>query len=159
MVLVMFVASVAAPATLLAQEDRTRLDLRLLPGYYFSEVIPGERNTMYLDVVNTGEGAVTDITLRADMPEGWSVSFSPASVDYLAEGESHPVDIVVIPAEDARRGEYNVVLIAEANETRAVTSTTFRVESGASFWTWVGVVVVAVVVAGFTFVYLRMGRQ
>jgi uncharacterized membrane protein len=114
---------------------------------------------MYLDVVNSGEGAVTGITLRADMPEGWSVSFSPASVDYLGEGESHPVDIVVIPAEDARRGEYNVVLIAEANETRAVTSTTFRVESGASFWTWVGVVVVAVVVAGFTFVYLRMGRQ
>ena len=158
LLLILAVAFIA-PGVSLAQVEKTSLDLRLLPGYYYSDIAPGEMRTLYLQVVNIGETAVTGITLRADKPEGWSVIIKPDTIVNIGAGNSYPVDINVIPPDRARKGEYTLVIIAEATETRAVTSTILRIDSGASFWLWIGLGITVLVVAGFIYVYRRFGRN
>jgi uncharacterized membrane protein len=147
------------PAVLFAQEAKVDLSLRILPEYYYKEVISGEDNTLYMEIRNNGDKEITNIRFDSDKPQGWVVDFNPDSISYLSAGSSQTVDVNVIPSPDTSRGEYNLTFLAEANETRAATSTMLRVESGSSFWLWVGIGLAALVIAGFVIIYLRFGRQ
>ncbi|MFC1897003.1 NEW3 domain-containing protein [Chloroflexota bacterium] len=149
----------APPVALLAQEDKVDLSLMMLPEYYYREVTSGEDNTLFMEIRNNGDKEITDIRFSSDKPEGWIVEFSPASISFLSAGSSQTIDVNVIPGQDTSRGEYNLTFLAEANETRTVTSTTMRIESGSSFWLWVGMGVAALVITGFVIIYLRFGRQ
>ena len=155
-VLLMFLGS---PVAVIAQENKVDLFLRLLPEYYYKEVIPGEATTLYMEVKNNGDKEITNIVFTSDKPKGWTVDFTPRSIDYLSAGSSKTIDVKVIPGRDTSRGEYNLTIIAEAVETRAVTSTMLRAKSGSPFWLWVGVGVAALVIAGFVVIFLRFGRQ
>ncbi len=148
-----------SPAVLLAQEDKVDLSLRILPGYYYRDVIPGEDNTLFMEVRNNGDTGITSIMFNSDKPEGWVVDFKPGSISYLGAGSSQTVDVNIIPGPDTRRGEYNLTILAEANETRTATSTMLRVKSGSDFWLWVGVGLAAAVIAGFVIIFLHFGRQ
>ena len=148
-----------SPTMLLAQDAKVDLSLRMLPDYYYKEVIPGEDNALFMEIRNRGDKEVTNIRFNSDKPEGWIVDFKPISIDYLSAGSSQTIDVNVIPSRDASRGEYNLTVIAEANETRAATSTMLRVDNSPSFWLWIGFGVCALVIAGFIFIFLRFGRQ
>jgi uncharacterized membrane protein len=152
-------ACLVSPTVVLAQEAKVDLSLRMLPDYYYKEVIPGEENTLFMEIRNNGDKDISNIKFDSDKPKGWIVDFTPGSIDYLSAGSSQTIDVKVIPGRDTSRGEYNLTIIAEAIETRAATSTMLRVESGPSFWLWVGVGVAALVIAGFVIIYLRFGRQ
>jgi uncharacterized membrane protein len=152
-------ACLGSSTTVLAQEAKVDLSLRMLPNYYYKEVIPGEENTLFLELRNNGDKDISNIKFDSDRPEGWIVDFTPRSIDSLSAGSAHTIDVKVIPGHDTSRGEYNLTIIAEAVETRAVTSTMLRVESGPSFWLWVGVGVAALVIVGFVVIFFRFGRQ
>ncbi len=152
-------AYLGSPAVLLAQEAKVDLSLRILPGYYYKEVIPGEDNALFMEVRNNGDKEITNIRFDSDKPEGWVVDFEPGSIDYLGAGSSQTIDVKVIPGRDTNRGEYNLTFIAEANETRTATSTMLRVENGSSFWLWIGLGMAAFVIAGFIVIFLRFGKQ
>jgi uncharacterized membrane protein len=148
-----------APAVLFAQETKVDLSLRMLPEYHYKEVTPGEDNTLFMEIRNNGNKEITNIRFDSDKPQGWVVDFNPDSISYLSAGSSQTVDVNVIPSRDTGRGEYNLTFLAEANETRAATSTMLRVETGPSFWLWVGIGLAALVIAGFVIIYRRFGRQ
>ena len=152
-------ACLGSPTMLLAQEAKVDLSLRMLPDYYYKEVIPGEDNALFMEIRNRGDNEITNIRFHSDKPEGWVVDFKPGSIDYLSAGSSQTIDVKVIPGLDTSRGEYNLTFIAEADETRTATSTMLRVENGSSFWLWVGLGVAALVIAGFIVILLRFGRQ
>ncbi len=143
----------------LAQEVKIDLSLRMLPDYYYKEVIAGEETTLYMEVRNNGNTGISNIKFDSDSPKGWIVNFEPRSIAYLSAGSSQTIDIKVIPSSDTSREEYNLTIIAEANETRAATGTMLRVESSPSFWLWVGVGVTALVIVGFIVIFLRFGKQ
>jgi uncharacterized membrane protein len=157
--LAVLVLLIVSSVTLLAQEARIDLSLRILPDYYYKEVNPGGDNTLFMEIRNNGDKEITNIRFDSKKPEGWIVDFKPVSISYLSAGSSQTIDVNVIPSLDTGRGEYNLTFLAEANETRAVTSTRMRIESGSSFWLWVGIGLAALVIAGFVIVYLRFGRQ
>jgi uncharacterized membrane protein len=150
---------ILSPGTVLAQEEKVDLSLRLIPGDYYKKVTPGEENILYLEIHNAGNKPISNIRLSSDEPEGWVVEFKPISVDYLGGSSFQTVDVNIKPPSNTKRGEYRINLIAEANETRKVISTFLRVETATSIWLWVGVAVAAVVIAGFIIIYLRFGRQ
>ena len=87
----------AHPGQLLAQEDRVGLSLRLLPEYYYSEIIPGEENILYLEIRNEGSNEITDIRLVSTEPKGWIVYFKPDSIAYLTAGSFQTIDVIVVP--------------------------------------------------------------
>jgi len=156
---VVLLSSLSPCGLLFAQEDKVDLSLRLLPGYYYKEVVAGENTALFMEVRNNGNTAITDIRLTADKPEKWEVDIIPDSISYLSAGSSQTVDISVVPDQNSPNGEYTITLLAEATETRTAVSTTLRVKSDTSFWQWVGIGVAALVVAGFVIIYLRFGKQ
>ena len=149
----------ALPSQILAQGDKVELTLKLLPGYYYIEIIPGENKTLYLEIENSGNKAITNIRLSSDKPKGWIVDFRPESIGYLCVGSHQAIDVNVVADPDADKGEYTLTLIAEADQTRTVTSTVLRVENAFSLWQWVGLGMGALVIAGFVILYRRFGRE
>ncbi|MDP2729571.1 MAG: NEW3 domain-containing protein [Dehalococcoidales bacterium] len=158
LLLVLVALFTVSPVAVLAQVERIDLSLNLMPGDYYKEVTPGEEYLFYLEVRNIGNRPITNIRFSADEPEGWVVSFSPASISDLSAGSFQTVDVRITPATSAVRDDYQVYIIAEANELRRVISTTLRVETVNSMWLWIGLVVAVLVVAGFVVVYRRFGR-
>ncbi len=151
--------SLAFSSQILAQGDGVELTLRLLPGCYYIEIIPGENETLYLEIENSGNKAITNIRLFSDKPKGWIVDFRPESIDHLAAGNHQAIDVNVLAAPGTDKGEYTLTLIAEADQTRTVTSTVLRVENAFSLWLWIGLGVGVLVVAGFIILYRRFGRE
>jgi len=149
----------AFPSQMLAQGDRVELTLRLLPRYYYIEIIPGENKTLYLEIENSGNKAITNIRLFSDKPKGWIVDFKPESIGHLGAGNHQAIDVNVVADPDTDKGEYTLTLIAEADQTRTVTSTVLRVENAFSLWQWVGLGMGALVIAGFAILYRRFGRE
>jgi len=150
---------ILSSGTVLAQEEKTDLTLRFIPGDYYREVTPGEETTLYLEIRNTGNEPITNIRFSSDEPEDWVVKFKPMSIDYLGAHSHQAIDVNVVAAPDTDKGKYTLTMIAEADQTRTVTSTVLRVENAFSLWLWVGVAVAALAVAGFIIVYMRFGRQ
>jgi len=157
--LVVGLTAILSPCSILAQAEKTDLTLRLVPDSYYNVITAGKEKTIYLEVGNNGNKALTNIQLSADLPKGWTIEFSPGLIDYLAPGSFQTVDILLRPTDNAAKGEYAVALIAEANEMRRVTSIYVRVESASLFWVWVGIGMAALVIAGFVFIFIRFGRQ
>ena len=144
---------------ILAQGARVELTLRLLPGYYHTEIIPGETKTLYLEIENSGNKAITNIRLYSDKPKGWIVNFRPESIGHLGAGNRQAIDVNVVADPDTDKGEYTLTLIAEADQTRTVTSTVLRVEDAFSLWQWVGLGIGVLVIAGFVILYRRFSRE
>jgi uncharacterized membrane protein len=149
----------AFPGQILAQDDKIELTLRLSPEYHYIEINPGESETLYLEIENSGNEAITDIRLYSDKPKGWIVDFRPARIDHLGTGIHQAIDVNVVAAPDTEKGEYTLTLIAEAHQTRTVTSTVLRVENAFSLWQWVGLGMGAVVIVVFVILYRRFGRE
>ncbi len=156
---VMGLMLILSPGTVLAQEEKIDLILRLIPGDYYKKVTPGEENILYLEIHNAGNKPITNIRLSSDEPEGWVVKFRPMSIDYLGAGSHQAIDVNVVVAPDTDKGKYTLTMIAEADQTRTVTSTVLRVENAFSLWQWVGLGMGALVIAGFAMVYRRFGRE
>lgn len=150
---------VVFPSQILAQGDKVGLTLRLLPGYYYIEIIPGENKTLYLEIENSGNKEITNIRLFSDKPKGWIVDFRPERIGYLGAGSYQGIDVNVVADPDTAKGEYTLTLIAEADQTRTVASTVLRVKNGFSLWQWVGLGMGALVIAGFVILYRRFGRE
>jgi hypothetical protein len=157
------IAGVLAPCVVLAQLQPPKLlqnDLTLNIVYDgFNSMKAGEERTLFLEVGNAGDNALTDIRLSADAPEGWTVSFSPNEIDSLAPGSFQTVDVMLKSADNTQRGDYNIAVIARAAETQRVTSIYTRVESSSLFWVWVAAGMGAVLIAGFVIIFLRFGRE
>ena len=45
-------ACLGSPTMLLAQEARVDLSLSMLPDYYYKEVIPGEDNALFMEILS-----------------------------------------------------------------------------------------------------------
>jgi len=148
-----------APDALLAQETKVDLSLSLFPDSYYKKIVPGQDNALYVQVRNNGTSAITNIRFSSDKPTGWVVEFKPVSLDFLGAGSSQTIDFNIVPGRGTGRGDYNLTILADANETRAAASTVLRIESGTSVWLWIGVAVGILVVAGFIIIYLRFGRK
>jgi len=151
--------AILSPCSILAQAGKTGLTLNIVSDGYYNTITAGQEKTIFLEIWNNGNIELTNIRLSADFPKGWTVEFNPGLIDNLTPGSSQTVDVILRPAKDADKGEYNVTLIADANEMRRVTSIFVRVESASLFWVWIGIGIAALAIAGFVFVFVRFGRQ
>jgi len=156
--LVMVAMAVLSPCSILAQAEKTDLTLYVVYDGRRS-LTAGEERTIFLEVGNSGNRELTNIRLSADAPEGWTVEFNPPFIDNMSQGNFQTVDVLLKTADDAAEGDYNIAVIAEANQTRRVTSIYVRVESASLFWVWIGIGIAVLVIAGFVLIFMRFGRE
>jgi len=88
LMIVGLLACLISPTIILAQEAKIDLSLRMLPDYYYKEVIPGEENTLFMEVRNNGNVGISNIKFDSDRPKGWIVNFEPKNIDYLSAGRN-----------------------------------------------------------------------
>jgi uncharacterized membrane protein len=151
--------TIMLPLPLMAQEVKVDLALTLIPDNYYTRVKAGQDNKSFLEIRNTGNKAVTNIRLSADIPEGWAIQFKPDKIDYLGYGGVQTVDVNIRPPGKTAEGEYRLNLIAEGSEIRKVSSILVTVRTPTAFWLWVGAIAGVIVIAAFIFIFLRFGRQ
>jgi uncharacterized membrane protein len=130
-----------------------------ITGPYPNNVNAGQTNQVFAVIQNNSNATINNIRFSANAPDGWTVTFNPTGLSSLNGSSSYTVKVDIIPASDASNQNYNVILIAEANETRAVADVFLKVEGGTPFWLWVGIGVAVLALMGFIWVYVRSNRQ
>lgn len=123
-----------------------------------AEATAGRDSPVKLVLDNTGSADLHDITLSASTPVNWKVTFEPQRIDVLPAGRSQEVTATIRPDGRAIAGDYAVTFRAVAAESSA--DATFRVAvKTPTLWGWVGVGIVAVVIAGLFTTFRVYGRR
>jgi uncharacterized membrane protein len=135
------------------------LDLVTEPRFYRDrEVTASEDNFLFITARNTGSSELTSIRFSADKPRDVVVEFQPEEIDRLAPGSFQEIQVNIKPSESAVDRYYNVKVIAQASQIRQTTTIGVRVEESKWLWGWVGAGITLLVIAGFTIIFLRLGR-
>lgn len=115
-------------------------------------------------VQNTGSGPLSNLTVSATPPAGWTVTFDAASIAGLAPGKNQNVTATITPAANAVAGDYTIAFNVSAPSSGSVpgasASQTVRVtvQVGLS-WLFVGGALILLVLVGLSWVFGRFGRR
>lgn len=118
----------------------------------------GQKATVTLLVKNTGSAAQREVKFNAFKPENWKVEFKPEKLENLEPGAVKQTEVTITPADQALVGDYSVSIQTEGE--KANQDTEFRVTiRAASAWGWIGVAIIAVVIAGLAVTFRVLGRR
>jgi uncharacterized membrane protein len=147
------------PGTALAQTEKSDLTMRLIPGNYDQKVIPGEENILHLEIHNQSSTTITGISISPEPPKDWEVEITPATIANLSAGAFQTVDITITPPKNTSRDYYQINFVVDSSGQREIITAYLRVDTASSVWTWVGIGIACLVIAGFIIVFLRFGKQ
>ncbi|MBO8141595.1 MAG: hypothetical protein H0Z37_05360 [Firmicutes bacterium] len=134
------------------------LGLTTPTGRLNAEATAGRDSPFTVVVENRGSAELRNVTLSSVAPPNWTVSFEPNRIDRLPPGETETVTVTLRPHERAVAGDYAVSVTARAPE--AIATSTFRVAVRTpTVWGWVGVGIVALVIAGLAGTFRAYGRR
>ncbi|WP_240941210.1 NEW3 domain-containing protein [Paenibacillus sp. HB172176] len=118
----------------------------------------GHSTTLEMTVTNSGSVALEDISLSAQTPSDWSVTFEPKTVRSLDPGKTATVQAVIQSDEKALPGDYALAVTAGSAQKSANAAIRVAVKSS-SLWGWIGVLII-VAVAGILYgLFRRYGRR
>lgn len=133
--------------TLTTPDERLNLDVEA-----------GTPSDLPLVIYNDGTAPLVDVSLSATPPSGWSVSFSPESIDRIEPGGSADVTATVNPSTEAITGDYRITLRANVAETNDSIEVRATVETSA-IWGLVGVGIILAALVALAVVFRRFGRR
>ena len=114
--------------------------------------------SMPVIVSNTGGADAGNIKLSGTTPSGWTIKFSPATIDELAPGKTKEVEATIKPSSESLAGDYMVDLQA-TSQGQSVTGK-FRVSVvTSSLWGIVGAIILAIAILILVGAVARYGRR
>lgn len=146
------------PFSVFAQTEKTVLTMNVLYGNFNNTVKAGQDNIIYFQVGNGGNVSLNHIVFTALVPEGWTVTFNPDSIESLGPGAYTTVEANVRPAGSGER-DNTISFIARSNETQQVLPVYTQLESTSGYWIWIGSGIAAVCIAVFIWVFFRLNRK
>jgi uncharacterized membrane protein len=150
------------------QEASTELQVEITGNYAMTFTTPDERlnvdvtsggsTRLPMVVRNDGTAPLQGVTLSADPPAEWEVTFEPEAVDQVPPGETAQVTAVITPSGEAVAGDYVVGMQAQAEQANS--SADLRVTVRTSrLWGVVGIGLIGAAAAGLAWVFRRYGRR
>ncbi len=123
-----------------------------------AQVKAGEDNHISILLINTGTGAVENIALSSDKPEGWSITFNPKKIDIIEPDVKQKVDAMVSPPKEATPGDYLTIVKAKNGNSSdslilRITVTKPRAGGGPGIGISVGVI------AGLAVLFAQLRRR
>jgi len=118
----------------------------------------GSTGTVDLVVANTGSTVLSNVTLTASSPNGWTATFAPASVATLQPNATATVTATIKPTGDALAGDYDVTFTATSGAATSNIDIRTTVQTS-PLWGFVGLVLIAFVLIGLAWVFRRFGRR
>ena len=121
------------------------------------EATAGEEASAKLRITNIGTAGLEGVSLVADAPQGWEVTFQDWAGEVPA---ANLIDIgfTVLPAADAIPGDYLVTLRTVHPDTADALEIRVTVAQS-TIWGWLGIVLVVLVVGGLAGLFWRLGRR
>lgn len=134
------------------------VELSTPTGLLSTDVTAGSERNLTLTVTNTGSADLRDITLSANTPVDWEVTFEPKQINKLEAGQSTEVTATIKASEQAIAGDY--VVNMKASSPEASSEATFRVSVKTSMlWGWLGVLIILGVIGGVYYLFRTYGRR
>lgn len=123
-----------------------------------AEVAVGSSSDLPLVLTNTGTAPLEGVTLSADAPANWEVTFEPQVVPEIAAGDATVVTATITPAANAVAGDYVVSFSVDHEEATDSIEVRTTVNPSA-LWGFIGIAVVALTLAALAWVFRRFGRR
>ena len=140
-------------------------------GELYANAIRGEDNHVSLKLYNSGTAPIQNINFSSPgKPTGWDVSFTPESIASLDAGSTKEIDMLIIPSDQIKPGDYNITaqanLVQEVSDSLVTTQYTssslvnsidirITVLSTTIALGWIAALIVVVVVAVVVFIFRR----
>jgi|SRR5690625_3831696 len=134
------------------------MELTTPEGNLSANVTAGRDKTVSLVLENTGSADLTDISLSAQTPPDWEVTFDQEQIQTLKAGETATVKATVHAPNDAIAGDYVTTFSAET--AQASSEAPFRMSVKTStLWGFIGVAIILFIIAGLYFIFKKYGRR
>ncbi|MDP9483726.1 MAG: NEW3 domain-containing protein, partial [Chloroflexota bacterium] len=117
----------------------------------------GTASDLTLVVQNTGTAPVTGVVPSATAPQGWTITFDPATVDIAPQGEATVVANMT-PSSDAIAGDYLVSFKATSDLASSSADIRVTIQTGLLGGA-IGLGLIVLVLVGLGWVFLRYGRR
>ena len=137
---------------------RVAMSITTADGRLNASATAGAAGDLSVVVRNDGTSPLTGVSLSANAPSGWEVTFDPATLDGVAANDSATVIAHIKPSGDAIAGDY--VVTVSAKNDQATKSADIRVTVDTSpLWGVVGLALILAAVGGLYWVFQRYGRR
>jgi uncharacterized membrane protein len=111
-----------------------------------------------IDIENTGTAPLENLKASGSSPNGWTVTFDPATIDPIAPGTSGKVTAIIKPAADAITGDYQTTITVSNDQANGDVSIRTTIETS-QIWAFIGIALIVVVVVGLFWVFRTYGRR
>jgi uncharacterized membrane protein len=135
-----------------------KLEVATSDGLLSLGALRGKKANLSFYVKNTGTAAQNHVRFLSFKPENWEVKFTPENLKGLAPGDLMQVEVTITPAEQALVGDYSVGLSVEGEKVTKDLELRVTVRASTA-WGWVGIGIIAVVIAGLVTLFVRLGRR
>ncbi|OIP88725.1 MAG: hypothetical protein AUK26_12990 [Syntrophaceae bacterium CG2_30_58_14] len=135
-----------------------RLDAGTPNGILSLEAYAGKPVTFSLFVKNAGSAANRNVSFSSFKPENWETTFKPEKIDSLAPGEMKQVEVTIKPGPQSLVGDYSVGVMTNGEKSDKTVEMRVTVKAS-SAWGWIGIGLILLVIAGLSFLFIKMGRR
>jgi uncharacterized membrane protein len=136
-----------------------KLEAATPTGILSTEAVTGKPTTVSLLVKNTGSAVNRNVNLSSFKPENWKVEFKPEKLEALDPGQLKQVEATITPAATALVGDYSVGLMVDGEKSSSKTIEMRVTVKAPTAWGWIGVGLIAVVIAGMGGLFAWLGRR
>jgi len=138
-----------------------RYNLTLIPSdeRYNMKARAGRENTFSIEVGNLGTAPVDKINFTSTKPSGWTIEFKPKELDSVSALDYSTVEVIVKPPPETIAGDYQISVQASGTQATAQQMQIRVTVETPTLWGWVGVAIIAVVIGGLIFVFMRFSRR
>ncbi len=119
----------------------------------------GEDNVFSIKVRNLGTGAIDNVKISPNNPEGWSITFTPDKIDVLEAIDEQTIEVHIKPPVKTVAGDYMISLRASGKQTSAAEINIRVTVETPTIWGWVGVAIILIVVIGLIVIFMRFSRR
>jgi len=109
-------------------------------------------------VKNTGSAPNRNVNFSSFKPENWETTFKPEKIDVLAPGEMKQVEVTIKPGPQSLVGDYSVGVMTNGEKADKTVEMRVTVKAS-SAWGWIGIGLILLVIAGLSFLFIKMGRR
>ena len=135
-----------------------KLDAGTPNGVLSLEAMAGEPVTFSLFVRNSGSAINRNISFSSFNPENWEVKFKPEKLESLAPGEMKQIEVKITPGRQSLVGDYSVGIMTTGEKADKTVEMRVTVKAS-SAWGWIGIGIILLVIAGLSFLFVKMGRR
>jgi uncharacterized membrane protein len=127
-------------------------------GLLSMNTVRGKEGSLSFYVQNNGSATLDNVSFLSFKPENWKVAFNPERIDSLAPEELKQVEVSITPTDQALVGDYSVGLTADAGKVSKAIELRITVRASTA-WSWIGIGIIVLVMAGLVVLFIRLGRR